>query len=136
MMKSFTSWDDFKPYGIRYLIDEACAYGMRILCDLTPEGVELLTRFFGTPMGGTPNWNSGGVASVMLPRELFSPLARFILFEEGSRVVAVPKGGEAVYDVYILDWVDRSGFNIYRNPKNPEAAAGDRNVHQASGRTV
>lgn len=66
--------------GIRLLTGEACPLNMRILCDLTPEGCEMLTRFLGGAVHFEEgkNWNSGAVSSIMLPRSCLEDLERFV----------------------------------------------------------
>ena len=41
-MKTISSWDDLKAYGIDPLTAEACGLGYRLLCDLTAEGKKIL----------------------------------------------------------------------------------------------
>ena len=121
-------------FGVNPLTDEACAYGLRILCDLSTSGVNLLTQFLGAnTLALSPNWNSRvgeqpAVASVMLPRETLGPLLIFALLQQGHDVVTVtdPTG-------YSQEEWDR-----YPSPKpaaihNPGR---QRNRHEMSGRTL
>lgn len=70
-----------QDYGIIPLTGEACAYGMRILYDLTPSGVEVISRFLGgnVQFKDNSNWNSGAVASVMIPYSAIRDLERFVM---------------------------------------------------------
>lgn len=79
-------WRDLEQFGIRILTGEACAYGMRVLCDLTEEGLRHVENFFSV-LCPNENWNSSAVKSVLLPRSLFIDLAAFVLLETGSEVV-------------------------------------------------
>jgi len=67
--------------GINILTGEACAFNMRVLCDLTEEGCKIIEEFFGGTITCTreTNWNSGGVASVMIPRSCLKDLEKFCL---------------------------------------------------------
>lgn len=77
--------EDFEKYGVSILTGEACAYGHRLLCDLNEEGVQLLSDYLGIqPTAFYKNWNSKvnnkpAVASIMLSRDVFQDLAKFIL---------------------------------------------------------
>jgi len=53
-----------------------------VLCDLTPKGCELLNKFFGGNVVFTEgsNWNSGAVASVLLPYSCLEDLKTFVQF--------------------------------------------------------
>lgn len=121
-------------FGVNPLTGEACAYGLRILCDASQEGVALLTQFLGTAtLALSPNWNSRvgerpAVASVLLPRETLRPLHVFALLQQGHDFVTVddPTG-------YTKEEWDR-----YPDPKpaairNPQR---QRNTHEMSGRTL
>ena len=110
-MKALRNWRDLEPYGIIMLTGEACGYGYRLLCDLTPNGVEIIRRMFDMPEAPRlrENWNSssrGEVASIMLAGEMFVPVAIFCLFNAGdgdehSRVFTTYDG--TVYGVESTD---------------------------------
>ena len=86
MMKNklmLDSWHDLERFGIEPLTGEACALGMRTLCDISPVGVELMESFFGIRFAhGNNSWNHSGKdgwKSIMLPRDLFPSVAKFAL---------------------------------------------------------
>lgn len=72
-----------EEHGIISLTGEACSMYMRLLCDLTPEGVTIIERFFGGTIKCVQdsNWNSsqGQVASIMLPYSCLEDLRKFVL---------------------------------------------------------
>ncbi len=45
-MDTIRDWGHFRPYGINYLTGESCGLGIRVLCDVTTRGWELLDEFF------------------------------------------------------------------------------------------
>lgn len=119
-------------FGVNPLTGEACAYGLRILCDLSEGGITLLTQFLGVDeLVLYPTWNPRvgerpAVASVLLPRETLRPLHVFALLQQGHDFVTLddPTG-------YAQEEWDR-----YPDPKpaairNPQR---QRNTHAISGR--
>jgi hypothetical protein len=79
-MKTLRSWNDLAPYGIDVLTGEACAYNYRLLCDMTPAGMSLFRAVFGLHEIALPEgWNNNEARSIMLPRDMFEPLAVFAL---------------------------------------------------------
>lgn len=64
-MKSFDKGSQLEEFGITCLTGEACGVGLRVLCDVTEEGRDLLREFFRMSVVAE-SWN-GGVGSVMLP---------------------------------------------------------------------
>src|SRR6266446_1442478 len=92
-MKTISSWDDLKAYGIDPLTGEACGLGYRILCDLTAKGKKILEKCLATPaLTLFESWNRGTeqephVGCVMLALEFFIPLAVFALLESGCTEV-------------------------------------------------
>lgn len=152
-MKSITSWTDLKEYGIGYLTSESCAYGLRLLCDLNLDGVDLLREYFGTNVVGEDPWNSEvngkpSVASIMLPRELLIPLAKYILFRSGCSLIVADKGGSHIQGyneeeeanirnrMSICGPIEGETFYTLRNPRSKHPKVAGRNVHQFSGRTT
>lgn len=147
-------WSDLKPFGVNPLTGEACKLSMRILCDLSENGTELMCDFLGlqyrTPATTVfaENWNSmvgdaPAVASVMIPRGLFDDLCRFAIFTVSGYKYAL-KSKDGTWHGYGEDFVHNLGYSEeklfatlpgdwYRNPKAP--AEGSRNVHQFTGRT-
>ena len=82
-MKVLSNWRHLEEYGIFMLTGEACAMGMRLLCDLTAEGVDWVSSFLGAGEidrdQWPDNWNSGEddnphIASVMLLPNAFLSL--------------------------------------------------------------
>lgn len=156
-MKTLRRWEDLKPYGIDMLTGEACAYGYRLLCDITEDGRKLFESVFGlqlTVKNSYPDgWNDSNSRSVMLPLAMFEPLSVFALFTvDNCPKVYIGYNGE-VYGVEQTDTPDEleqfvrwnqgtfceecqrygkgGGINLqYSNPGYT------RNRHQMSGRTV
>lgn len=148
---SVGSWEDMRQLGVNYLTGEACAYGMRGLCDLSGDGVALMVDYLGLKNTGVfqGNWNSmvgehAAIASVMLVREELIPLATFALLRMGALAV-VGKQGSGVTGIFDEDLLRRYeelsaknpdlGYFIRRNYRTGPGI-GSRNTHQFSGRTV
>jgi hypothetical protein len=127
-------------FGIRCLTGEADKLHFRVLCDLTESGVVHLSEFFG---GGIEflcdNWNSGAVASVMLPRSILEDLALFCAIRNFNDVVKIVncRGYESgVYyfekdeekATFLNSVSDEDSYIIYEGQKET------RNVHVMSGR--
>lgn len=87
--KTLDNWRDLEQYGVISLTGEACGTGQRLLCDLTPAGVELIESFLTTTIKIGNNWNSreGQVASIMMPRCLLNDLLIYALLREGYEAV-------------------------------------------------
>lgn len=122
-----TSWRDLELFGIRPLTGEACAYSMRLLCDLTEGGAALIRDYLGLPADCqlAPNWNSGAVASIMLTREQLKPLALFTAWQEGFDVVIETCDGTLILlskdHEYFDHWTNLAleateKYTIHRNP--------------------
>lgn len=109
-MKSISSSNLPEHLGINPLTGEACAYMMRILCDMNEDGVELLRDYYGLPsLAGTREsvrqfaspmnsfvYFKPSVASCMIHREAFPALIRFALFRQGyDFVIGRPDQWEA-----------------------------------------
>lgn len=88
-MKTISSLNQLQPYGIELLTGEACALGMRILCDLTRRGRKIVAEAYGlNPTSFADSWNSGSkedphVASIMLDHEAYLFLGVFALMDAG-----------------------------------------------------
>lgn len=83
--------ESLRQFGIRYLTGEACGIGMRGLFDLTKNGVEILTDFFGA-VAFRENWNSGDkdnphVASALIPYSCLEDLYIFAAIRWGRKYV-------------------------------------------------
>ena len=142
------NWNDLSAFGIYVLTGEADAYGLRLLCDVTQEGKDTLSAFFGSPeLAVAAPWNGNGIGSVMLPRSVWEDLAAFCLLRSGCEVVIVYKNGtirgydgtrrkQLDLDETLADASFRSA-NIDRvvyaltGPR-----CGDRMVHAMSGRAA
>ena len=156
-MKTLRRWEDLKPYGIDVLTGEACAYGYRLLCDITDSGRKLFESVFGlqlTVKHSYPDgWNDSDSRSVMLPRAMFEPLAVFALFTvDNCPKVYIDYNG-VVYGVEQADDAEMladfirfnqghfcescqrygAGGGINLQYSNPGYA---RNTHQMTGRTT
>jgi hypothetical protein len=144
MMETISGWDGLREYGINALTGEACAYGMRILCDVNEDGKQILESFFSMSVTSR-NWNSTvngkpAVGSVMLHRVMFEPLATFILLHV-KKCYAVASGTW----LFGITGMDREHYEKYKNQDGMRFflnwSSGDssvsrdgRNVHQISGR--
>lgn len=150
-MKSIT-FGNLHELGINPLTGEACAFSMRVLCDLNRDGAELVKRYLGLPLSADlhENWNSmvdgkPAVACIMMDRAMFDPLIRFYLFTQGFDCLY---GQSCCYTAYTLDELEKNealksvhsgaigSGKLYINPTSYSNAPrnGDRNVHAATGR--
>ena len=153
-MKSahFNGWSDLTPFGINYLTGESCAYGLRILCDLSEQGVSIMREFLSAD-SFSQSWNSRvgdapAVASVMLTRSVFRDLALFISFHVLKHSFAVVGTGGTVdsySDEFLVEHkIDRETArehflgSWYNNPvqysKTP--SIGGRSVHAFTERAA
>lgn len=143
-------YDQLKNYGINPLTGEACAFSMRILCDLSVKGEALLEDFYGlrpAPYQAhfPKNMNSmvgndEAVASCMITRGMFKDLYMFILFREGWEVIA-ETGSDCTgmsNDTWneVKDaWPGNTQVRRnYRSSSQPHV--GSRNVHAFTGRVL
>ncbi len=106
-MKTIRNWNDLRPFGIEILTGEACAYGMRYLCELNAKGAAIVREFLGLRsdkcFGESWNSRSNGepsVGSIMLPYDVLAQLATFCLFDDGAVAVVVARdvSGFAIQD--------------------------------------
>jgi len=139
-MKSVSSWDHLRPYGIVALTGEACSLMYRILCDLTQQGKCIVERCLSVQIH-SESWNRGSegdphVASIMLSEEMIVPLAVFALLDAGCREVWVTDHAAIGIEATDPDaTVER--MKELRRPRRRFAFHGphqDRNLHQMSGR--
>lgn len=113
---------DLEEFGINFLTGEACPYALRLLCDVSAEGKDLIERFLGVKdINLYPNNNSAtdkmpsaSTGSIMLPRDIFWDLAAFALFVRGYRwVIVFYTGGNVTsvrgvtQDEYDAGWLDK-----------------------------
>lgn len=142
--------DKLTDYGINLLTGEACSHNLRMLCDLSEKGVEIVSSWLGIlPSSFLPNWNSyvgndPAVASIMIPRGSFPDLYYWILVEvEKFEVVMESADGmltgvnldNPYYKTYMenREMLSQIYPRVSRFPKNENSVSG-RNVHQFSGR--
>lgn len=151
--------NDLTHFGINRLTGEACAFSMRMLCDLSEKGVELMAEYYGLPRYPKPafaeNMNSKvgddpAVASCMIDREAFPRLMRFALVRAGYDYIVLNKDGYSATvfneadiktSMYLADYFQtgnplRDEFTVIRNRKPGAEAVGSRNIHQSSGRVL
>lgn len=146
-MRRVTCWNDLAPFGFSCLTGEACGLGYRILFDVTERGRKALGKCFGIPdMRLAEPWNCGdptdpAVGSVLMARELLTPLGIFALLEHGCTEVWQYQNGyllgieatdppEQIAAAAKLGESERVRVYAYRG------TAGDRNVHAMSGRVT
>lgn len=154
-MKSFlkpvSNIRDMAQFGINGLTGEACAYGMRTLCDVNEEGKALLAEFFGMPDISLPrNMNSTvdgqpAIGSLMLAHDIVPKLAQFAFFTKGALAVVI-MGGREIHGIFeaerlqqYRDFAEKengASVTVVTNYALRSAApmVGSRNVHQATGR--
>lgn len=142
--------DRMQKYGVNPLTGEACAYGLRILCDLSQEGKELVTNWLGLREDGfLPNWNTyvgdkPSVASIMLTRSALHELCHWIIVHvEKLPVVVEGKDGTVMGleedNPYYLQYLETPDVwegiwqKVFVYAKNGNSVDG-RNTHQMSGR--
>lgn len=115
--KQIRSLNDLREYGIDALTGEADALGMRILCDITEQGAQIIADVFGMTFSNTKinnpedyncesptqpifklnsNWNSsqGSIASIFLPSwdaELYKQLGVHALARAGYEFIVITK---------------------------------------------
>lgn len=151
-MKRISNMQDLVQFGINPLTGEACAYSMRLLCDLSEKGCENLSAFFGLPRGQVlfqSNWNSkvgedDAVGSIMLVRSLVPDLSRFMLYMDGADMVIEQPDGTMLglwetdeyferYQSYAeTEQAHGEGYRIWRNFGKGTTG---RNKHAFTGRT-
>ena len=136
--EAIRDWNDLRKHGINCLTGEACGLGMRLLCDLTEQGVETIKAFFGADLQLAENWNSGGVASCMLPRSILKDLAAFCLIREGAEIVVDLTDSVCATDSETLErWREECPEHVGRvYYRSGNACGGTRNRHQMSGRAA
>jgi len=150
-MKTIDNIRQLEPYGIDLLTGEACGIGMRLLCDVTPEGEKLLSSLLGGITLTTTAWN-GEHKSIMIPRSLFPDLCAYALLQDQDTFVVVtsprrkpePNCDNSPYSfasAYTREeweqyketfWTSYTCANCYT--KSGTASDGMRNRHEFSGR--
>ncbi len=139
-MKTVSTWDHLREYGIDLLTGEACSLMYRILCDLTEKGKRVVERCLGVQIQ-SENWNHGSsddphVASIMLTHEMFTPLAVFALLESGCREVWVTDRAAIGIEQTDTDEQVDCIKQVYKLQRRfaYDGRFQDRNQHQMSGR--
>lgn len=148
-MSTLYSVQDLNKFGIGVLTGEACNYGMRLLCDLTAQGVELVNQCLGIDSTAYPNnWNASvdgtpSIASVFLTRNMLQDLCVFALLHVEGNDVVLAKAGSTMglkkdhsYYEHYQTIVDQpgSGYTVYRRNPSHTSVAGS-NTHSMTGRT-
>ena len=120
--------------GIILLTGEACKYSMRMLCDLTQEGIENLKAYFSVQnLTLNDNYNSKGIASIMLSRVMLTDIIVFCLLKQGYDVIQTNHHITAFKDRDYKEYLEglrKMGENLRFYKGNSY----DRNVHQFTGR--
>lgn len=145
-------WKDMEKYGFNLLTGEACGLSYRGLTDLTEQGLEIVQRTIGAVELKAPtNYNSGAVASLLLPYSMLEPLAVFALFmRENCQHVVIQWGADTYSGIRLSAYtsdvtreelgqeLERLGVERYRVLTYPEqrpgVTQGMSNVHQMTGR--
>jgi hypothetical protein len=159
-VKSINKWDDLREYGINALTGEADRTGLRILCDLTDYGKDIVCELFGIQSRNArfePNWNAGANHCVMLPYSIFHDLAAWCLLSgtKCSSVVLISRlnadGTLQSLDEVVgyergdsqdewEDYIDsrrRLGFHVcVIKIRDSQPGVRDRATHAMSGRTT
>lgn len=141
-------WNNLQEYGINALTGEADSYSLRLLCDLSQKGKDLMESFLGDTVSfkDGSNWNSHvgedqAVAAVMLPYSILGDLCRFILFhvEQKTYVYEFHSGqfsgtNEKFDDDLLQD--TKNNYVNYGKLRNSQPNEGGRNVHAFTGRVT
>lgn len=154
-MKRVRCWRDMEEFGVMPLTGESCVLSLRLLCDLTPAGADLLEEYLGgnVEFRAGSNWNPGyggnvHVASVTLPHDAWKDLAVIALFREGYHFIVRMEHNE-IYGAGVTgcsqeeweDWKRKldeygvSNFRVY-TPVSGQPYQGTRSVHYMSGRST
>lgn len=135
---------DLEKYGINVLTGEACSFGMRWLCDLNEDGVDLLQSFYGVTLS-SENWNSQvngkpAIASFMLSRGTYVDLVVFLLFRLGCDVVIKTNdtfvGCNRIDNLDFFESYKEYADEIFYHPQFSNPSVDGRNVHGFTGRVV
>jgi hypothetical protein len=144
-------YEALREYGINPLTGEACAFGQRILCDLTERGRKIVCQMMGigytkVPPPGTfqDNYNSGSRYSCMIPRSILQQeLAIWCMIDEGftDLIVSSRDGIVGREQETYEEWLEymKTFSGPYGSPYrrivcNSGPRVADRMVHEMSGR--
>ena len=144
-MKTIACWNDLEKFGIVVLTGEACGLGYRLLFDLTQNGKKIVQKCFSLAEGFAGEaWNRGSrddphVGSVMLTQEMLVPIGVFALLETGCTEVWLYQNGgllgvERDDSPELVERCRRLAPESLARKFAYRGTAGDRNVHQMSGR--
>jgi len=117
-MHTYDGARSLKEFGVNMLTGEACGLAMRVLCDLTEDGVSLIQEFMRVDTVARSNWNPGSeddphIASVMLPHCIFQDLWIFAHVRRGTKDVFL--GGH----IRPEDWTETVYESIGETHKHP-----------------
>jgi len=137
---------DLQAFGINPLTGEACAFSMRLLCDVNEAGKTLLQEYWGVPtllLAAPMNSQVDdlpSIGSVMLARSCWRDLAAFAAFRKGAVGYVQREDGTlvALFSDSLLERYVQIGADVVRNPAptSPAPRVGTRNVHQMTGRVL
>ena len=106
---------DLEQFGFIWLTGEACPYNMRVLYDLTEEGVEIWQEFtLCKPMAR--NMNSGAVRSCLISHSAIVDLYTFCILEKRGVDVVVRTGYGRQQGLYALtfdEWNGEQGQELH-----------------------
>ena len=145
-MKWIRNWLDLNEFGIDLLTGEACGLSYRFLCDVTAKGKHIIEKCFGgVEIRFTEPWNSGrkadpSIGSILVPPEMFGPLGAFALLESGCSEVWQVTDSLVGFEPGDTD-EQRAVYESIYGPNRKRrfryvGTAGDRNVHQMTGRVT
>lgn len=146
-MKVLKSVEDLRELGIIPLTGEADNLGLRVLCDLTQEGLKVMRETYGA-IQFAKNWNhsQGQVASCMIAyHEWQSPaivgycLAGKTVIRTTKAICVLGAGDVFTVEPYTINeaaWPVRELGEIIRvyHTDAGQPRAGTRNIHLFSGR--
>jgi len=116
----FDGCDGLKQFGVIPLTGEACGLAMRILCDLTEDGVQLIREFLRVEPTAEP-WNREGVKSIMLPVSIFQELWIFAHVRAGTANVFL--GGYCMGDQWTETYYDTLKITVKHPVKEWRSSA-------------
>lgn len=131
-----------REHGINILTGEADKYGLRVLCDINSDGLDVLAEYFGFAPKCPKNWNSEvngqpAIGSFMLPRDAIPNLAKFIWFHYRNAFALIEMwNGYVAMTSDQADEYSRLNIDVVRNcnyrPNN--IIGSSRNTHAMSDR--
>lgn len=141
----FHNMHDLEKFGVNPLTGEACAFSLRMLCDLNQEGKDLMEEFLGGAFVTASNWNSmvngkKAIRSIMISKSTFQDLYKYICWKNGCEYIVIdPSGNVDGYPELSeeqLEEFSRDEYKLYFSPAvKGQPSVNGRNVHAASGRT-